>query len=419
MFGVIGRLTGAAVLVLAAAVAPACSSPSAPPQGSTPITPGARDDGEDRPSAPQENKFDPNAVRLGLRPVASGLEAPLGITHAGDGSNRLFVIQQGGEVLNVNTSTGQMQQFLDLSNLTEAGGEQGLLGLAFHPSFEDNGRFFVNYTNEAGDTVIAEYQATPANAARADPGSARILLEVDQPYSNHNGGQLAFGPDGFLYIGLGDGGSAGDPQNNGQRLNTLLGKILRIDVDADSGGEYAIPRDNPFARDPEALPEIWAFGLRNPWRFSFDQETGSMWIADVGQEVLEEVNRVQADAPGLNYGWDDMEGSQCYEPSSGCERTGKVLPVTEYSHEFGCSITGGFVYRGSEFPSLRGGYIFGDYCSGTIWGVPSDAPTSTRPVELLRTEHSISSFGEDQSGELFLTDLSSGEVLQVINEAEP
>jgi glucose/arabinose dehydrogenase len=348
-----------------------------------------------------------------LRPVATGLEAPLAITHAGDGSGRLFVVEQGGGIRIVQDGSLRSRPFLDLSDLTEASGEQGLLGLAFHPDYEANGRLFVNYTDNDGDTVVAEYRTDEDDPGSADPESARPLLRIDQPFANHNGGNLVFGSDGYLYIGMGDGGSAGDPQGNGQALDTLLGKLLRIDVDSPAGGRpYGIPADNPFVGRAEARPEIWAYGLRNPWRFSFDEETGRLWIADVGQSLLEEVNRVPADRPGLDYGWNVLEGTQCFA-SEGCDKTGRVRPVTQYSHDFGCSITGGHVYRGSRFPELQGGYLFSDFCSGTIWAVDATGPAPQRPTELLQTESSVSSFGVDENQELYLTDLASGTVYQV------
>jgi glucose/arabinose dehydrogenase len=298
------------------------------------------------------------------------------------------------------------EPFVDVSGSVTAGGEQGLLGLAFHPDYEVNGRFFVNYTDLEGDTVVAEYGSDPASAA-ADPGSERVLLEIEQPFSNHNGGALEFGPDGYLYIATGDGGSGGDPFGNGQSLSTLLGKMLRIDVDGPS--PYGIPADNPFAAS-DARREIWAYGLRNPWRFSFDERT--MWIADVGQGSFEEINRMPVTRAGVNYGWNIMEGPDCYESSS-CDRSGLARPITWYTHDEGCSVTGGYVYRGESFPQLQGTYIFGDYCSGGIWGVDADGPARQRPVKLLQTDRSISSFGLDERNELYLTDIGSGEVLQV------
>ena len=303
------------------------------------------------------------------------------ITHAGDGTGDLYVVEQTGTIRVLRGGRGKAEPFLDVTELIVSGGEQGLLGLAFHPSFEDNGRFFVNYTDTSGDTQIVEYET---RGARADEGSARPLLTVEQPFANHNGGHVAFGPDGALYIGMGDGGSAGDPEGNGQDPNALLGKLLRLDVDG------------------AAEPQIWALGLRNPWRFSFDEVSGDLWIADVGQSELEEVNRVDARSRGLNYGWNDMEGSACYE--GGCDPERYVLPITEYSHDLGCSVTGGYVYRGEEVPSMAGVYVFADYCSGTIFSIPSDAAAPTEPRVLLSPGFSVSSFGVDEQGELYVVD---------------
>ena len=355
------------------------------------------------------DRFSPAEVQLGLETIASGLEGPLLVTHAGDGSGRLFVVEQVGRIRIVENGRLMPDPFLDVSDLTEAGGEQGLLGLAFHPDFVRNRRFFINYTDVEGDTIVASYRAT-ADGRVADEDSARTILKVDQPYSNHNGGHMAFGPDGYLYIGMGDGGSAGDPENNGQNLETLLGKMLRVDVDV--RGTYAIPKDNPFA-DGGGAPEIWAYGLRNPWRFSFDVPTGTLWIGDVGQDQLEEIDRVPAERGGLNYGWNVMEGSRCY--GDACEAGDMVLPISEYDHDLGCSVTGGFVYRGERFPDLRGGYLFSDYCSGTIWAVGAHVAGPIEPAVLMESGRSISSFGVDEDGELYVTDIGAGEVLQVVD----
>jgi len=353
--------------------------------------------------------FRPGNVTLDLQTVAEGFEAPLGVTHAGDGSGRLFVVEQTGAIHILSDGKVLGEPFLDVRESVVAGGEQGLLGLAFHPAYSRNGRFFINYTDVNGDTVVAEVQ-TSNDPNVANGGSVTPLLQINQPYANHNGGQLAFGPDGYLYIATGDGGSAGDPEGNGQNTEALLGKLLRVDVD--SGDGYGIPDDNPFANGGGA-PEVWAYGLRNPWRFSFDNETDELWIADVGQGDFEEINKSRPDRGGLNYGWNVMEGSECFEGVD-CDPDDMVLPVSGYTHDAGCSVTGGYVYRGTEYPTLTGGYVFGDYCSGTIWGIDARAGRFTEPVELMESGLSISSFGTDEEGELYLTDLSGGRLLQVV-----
>jgi glucose/arabinose dehydrogenase len=358
--------------------------------------------------------FDPTRVRVALRPVARGLEAPLYVTGAGDGSERLFVVEQGGTIRIVEDGKVVPAPFLDISSRITSGGEQGLLGLAFHPNYEDDGRFYVDYTDRLGDTVVAEYRVDPANPNRADPSSERVLLHVTQPFANHNGGDVAFGPDGDLYVAFGDGGSGGDPMGNGQNLDTLLGKLLRIDVDHPSGGRpYGIPADNPFAKRSGARPEIWAFGLRNPWRFSFDRLTHDLWIGDVGQGEHEEIDHVPAGAGGQNFGWNIMEGPACFEPSTGCDRSGLTLPVASYTHAEGnCTVIGGYVYRGSAFRILRGGYLYADFCAGKVWLLDAQHPRQ-RSVEVLDVPHFVSSFGEDDEGELYLTALDSGDVFQV------
>lgn len=355
-------------------------------------------------------------VRVDLREIVSGLDGPLGVTNAGDGSRRLFVIEQEGTIRVVKRGKLLGRPFLDISGRIKAGGEQGLLGLAFHPRFDKNRRFYVNYTDEAGDTVIAEYKRSRKKRNRATASSARRILTFDQPFSNHNGGHVVFGPDGYLYIGTGDGGSGGDPQGNGQSKDTLLGKILRIDVDARSEDRaYGIPEDNPFVGEARSRPEIWSYGLRNPWRFSFEGSGGAMWIGDVGQNELEEIDREPASSPGgVNWGWNVKEGSECFEPPSGCEAASNDLtdPVAEYSHDLGCSVTGGHVYRGRQHTEMRGLYFFADYCSGTIWTLDANEPTREEVVRM-ESGRSISSFGESESGELFVTD-HDGELLQVV-----
>jgi glucose/arabinose dehydrogenase len=388
--------------------APETASPATPEPTAT-RSPSPRPTGAPSPERP----FDPQAVEVGARAVARGLEAPVGLANADDGSGRLYVVEQGGTIRYLENARGEPRPFLDISDRITAGGEQGLLGLAFHPRFEANGRFFVDYTDTQGDTVVAGYRASNGEA---DAASERVLLRVDQPFPNHNGGDLAFGPDGFLYISLGDGGSAGDPENNGQRLDTLLGKLLRIDVDAEDAGEYGIPRDNPFVGNAEARPEIWAYGLRNPWQFSFDRDNGALWIADVGQGDFEEVNRASSDAAGLNYGWRVLEGESCYEAPD-CDAGDFKAPVATYSHEFGCSVTGGYVYRGERFPSLRGAYITGDYCSGNLWALPAEVNNASDPEPTAQTGFGITSFGEDEAGELYMTDVNTGTILQVTGRA--
>jgi glucose/arabinose dehydrogenase len=391
---------------LFALIAVACSGDSAAP-GANPMPSASASESPDGSTG--DGAFRAERVGVALEPFVGGFVAPLFVTTAGDGGHTMFVVEQGGTIRVLDGQQVLERPFLDISDLTEAGGEQGLLGLAFHPDYPDDRRFFINYTDDAGDTVVASYEA--ASPTLADEDSAEILLEVDQPYANHNGGHLAFGPDGHLYIASGDGGSAGDPQENGQNPDALLGKLLRIDVDA--GQPYGIPSDNPYADGEGGAPEVWALGLRNPWRFSFDEPTGSLWVADVGQNALEEVNRVPLDEPGVNYGWNAMEGSACYE-SNDCDRSGLTLPVTEYGHEEGCSVTGGFVYRGDRFPSWRGGYFFGDFCSGSIWVIDARARSAVEPMLVASSDHSISSFGVDAAGELYVTDLASGEILRLV-----
>ena len=406
--GVFGRLALVGVIVL---LAGGCSGSeegeSVAPQ---PNRPSSSPSQEASRRPPQGVEFDPATVDLDLEPVAGGLDSPLGVTHAGDGSGRLFIVEQTGAIRVLRDGEILEEPFLDVGGLIVAGGEQGLLGLAFHPDFARNGRFFVDYTDVNGDTVVAEYTVSD-DPDRANQDSARTLLQVDQPFANHNGGQLDFGPDGYLYVALGDGGSAGDPDGNGQNTDVLLGKLLRLDVD--SGDPYGIPPDNPFA-DGGGEPEIWAYGLRNPWRFSFDSKTDDLWIADVGQGEFEEINRRPAAAAGLNYGWDQMEGLECYAGGD-CDPEGKIVPISGYDHDLGCSVTGGYVYRGKDLPELRGGYVFGDYCSGVIWAIDATEREFTEPVELMSSGLSISSFGLDEVGELYLTDLAQGELQQVVS----
>jgi len=353
-----------------------------------------------------------SAQDVALLPIASGLNQPVALTHAGD--TRLFITQQIGTVMVYDALGLRATPFLDIRSIVLSGGERGLLSVAFHPRYRDNGFFFVYYTNKNGDNSVARYQVSANDPDRADPASGTILLTIPHPdFANHNGGQLQFGPDGYLYIGTGDGGSGGDPSNHAQDLTQLLGKLLRIDVD--HGLPYTIPASNPFFGRGNARNEIWAYGLRNPWRFSFDRSTGELWIGDVGQDTYEEVDLQPATSiGGENYGWRKMEGFHCYNPSTNCTDPSFTMPILEYSHAQGaCSITGGYRYRGTQIPSLKGAYLYGDYCSGTIW-----TATQTNGVwpskTLFTTAIRISSFGEDVSGELYVMDVAKGIVYKFI-----
>jgi glucose/arabinose dehydrogenase len=352
---------------------------------------------------------DPSGYAWNL--VVGGFSRPVDIAEAGDGSGRLFIVEQAGEIRVVTGNQIQPSPFLDIRDrVGSQGNEQGLLGVAFHPNFKQNGFFYVNYTDLKGNTVIARFTAPPGSDSShptADPGSEMDLLHVDQPFPNHNAGQLAFGPDHYLWFGLGDGGSAGDPHHNGQSLNTLLGKMLRIDVD--HGSPYAIPPDNPFVSGG-GLPEIWAFGLRNPWRFTFDRQTGDLYIADVGQNQWEEIDYLPIGFAGqpANFGWNQREGKHPYKDSTNADTTGLVEPVFEYSHDQGCSVSGGPVYRGQALPAFQGVYLFGDYCSGMVWGLIHNSAGAWDGKVLFQTGLSISSFGQDQAGEIYLADLNGG-----------
>lgn len=347
----------------------------------------------------------PAAADVQLTTIASGLDRPLYLTNAGDGTDRLFVLEQTGKVWIFDEGEPLADPFLDVSEFISPSAdrpysEQGLLGLAFHPEYVDKGTFFINYTNRGGDTVVARYQVSLSNPNIADAGSGEIIFELAQPYANHNGGHIDFGPDGYLYISLGDGGSANDPLGAGQNRKLPLGSVLRIDVDA--GLPYAIPEDNPFVDDSLALDEIWAYGLRNVWRFSFDRATGDMYLADVGQNLWEEINFQPADsAGGENYGWNVWEGTHRFAGGSAPDH---VPPIFEYPHARGCSVTGGYVYRGSAIPQLEAVYLFADYCTGRIWASYRDASFAWQTVDFMSTEMAISSFGEDEKGEIYVID---------------
>ena len=346
--------------------------------------------------------------------VASGLSSPLDVQAIPGDRSRLFVVEQGGRIRVVRGGAVLPAAYLDIASRISSGGERGLLGLAFHPAFARNGRFFVNYTDRNGDTHIAEFRAAPA-ADVADPNSERQILFVGQPFANHNGGGLAFGNDGMLYIGLGDGGSAADPFGNGQNLATPLGKMLRIDVDR--GSPFAVPPDNPFVARAGAFPAVWAYGLRNPWRFAFDRLTGDLVIGDVGQNTLEEVDvGLASRRGGENYGWNITEGTRCFRPATGCSTAGLTLPVVEYGRGDGCSITGGVVYRGCRMPGYHGTYFYGDYCTGMIrsFRLASGQALDQRDwtAALGRGIRNISSFGVDADGEVHIVD-HDGEVYRI------
>ncbi len=343
--------------------------------------------------------------RLRLRQPVTGFDRPVHIANAADGSGRIFVVEKVGRVRIVKDGVLQATPFLDISDRVRSlGGEQGLLSVAFPPGYAAAGHFYVDYTDLMSNTVVARFALT-ADPDVADAASEQIVLTVTQPYANHNGGQLAFGPDdGYLYIGMGDGGSGGDPLGNGQNPAVLLGKLLRIDVETGNPATYTIPATNPYTQTSGYRPEIWALGLRNPWRFSFDRQTADLYIGDVGQSSYEEVDYQAAASPGgENYGWNIMEGFHCY-PADPCDQTGLTLPVVEYEHTQGnCSITGGFVYRGVDYPNMAGIYFYADFCTGSMWGLERGAGTWQNSL-LYDATFSISSFGEDEAGNLWVAE---------------
>ncbi|MCY4464837.1 MAG: PQQ-dependent sugar dehydrogenase [Chloroflexi bacterium] len=348
----------------------------------------------------------PEPAAMQLTSVAAGFFRPIYATHAGDGTGRLFVLEQSGKIWILQDGARKTVPFLDVSALisrialTQRYSEQGLLGLAFHPDYASNGVFFINYTDHGGSSVVARYQVMPQQPYLADPSSGQIIFRLNQPYANHNGGHIDFGPDGYLYIALGDGGSANDPLGAGQNRQMLLGTILRLDVD--NAFPYAIPPDNPFVNDAAALDAIWAYGLRNVWRFSFDRATGDMYLADVGQNQWEELNFQPADSRGgENYGWNVYEANTIF---AGGSAPNHVLPFFAYSHSLGCSVTGGYVYRGSAIAGLQAAYLFGDYCTGRIWASWRDSSLTWQTIELMKTNMAISSFGEDEAGEVYVID---------------
>ncbi|HLV70064.1 MAG TPA: PQQ-dependent sugar dehydrogenase [Xanthomarina sp.] len=355
--------------------------------------------------------------------VASGFNEPLSIRNAGD--DRLFIVEQGGYIKIINSDgTVNNTPFLDIDSKILSGGERGLLGLAFHPQYASNGYFYVNYTDNNGDTVVSRFTVNPPNANTVNTTTEEILLFVSQPNSNHNGGDLAFGDDGYLYIGLGDGGSSGDPGDRAQDLTTLLGKMLRIDVNSSSGGlNYAIPADNPFpnTQEPNALPEIWAYGLRNPWRFSFDRLTHDLWIGDVGQGQIEEIDMVALNQAAVNYGWRCYEGSQVYNTSGNCpsDTSELTFPISQYTHttsgNFKCSITGGYRYRGTAQPNFNGLYFFADYCSNEIGILENNGGTWDMSFTEPNSGNGWTGFGEDVTGEIYIAGIDSGNIYRILD----
>lgn len=353
---------------------------------------------------------------LALKQVFKGIsfQRPLAILQAPGQSNVWYVVEQAGRVLRIEGQAGKLKSnvFIDIRDRVESGpNEAGLLGMAFDPNFTSNGRVYFSYTwiDVSLESVLSRFWSQDGGIS-AQKQKEEMLLRVLQPFTNHNGGNIQFGPDGYLYLGLGDGGSAGDPEGNGQNTQSLLGTLLRIDVSGENVIKgYRIPKDNPFVKGG-GRSEIYAYGFRNPWRWSFDRKTGELWVADVGQNSWEEVDRVVA---GGNYGWNIREGTHCY--SGDCKKPGLINPVVEYSHAEGCSITGGYVYRGSVIPSLQGTYLFGDYCSGSIWGVNSIARTGVDKRILFKTDMNIASFGEDNEGEIYVVDLK-GRVFKIVKE---
>ena len=367
-------------------------------------------------AAQEPAPFDATGFSIGLEQVASGFEQPVFVTAADDGSDRLFVVERAGRIRIIASGQVAPEPFLDITPIVESGSsEQGLLSVAFPPDFSQSGVFYVYYTARGGegvgDNTIARYRVSEADPGRADAESGEVLMAIPDERVNHNGGLVLFGPDGFLYAGFGDGGGGGDPDGNGQNPRTVLGSIIRIDPNGDES-PYAIPPENPFADGEAGAPEVWIWGLRNPWRFSFDRETGDLFIADVGQNAVEEINWLPAGtAGGTNFGWNVTEGTRCFRTDS-CDTAGFTPPVAEYSHDFGCTVVGGYIYRGTLESELDGVYLFADFCSGLVWGLGRNAAGQWLVSDPVETGLSISSFGEDARGEVYLVDLR-GEIFRV------
>lgn len=354
-------------------------------------------------------------VSVGLVEVASGLSFPLYVTAPAGDVQRLFIVDKGGTIRVVKDGALLPTPFLDIAALVSTGSEQGLLGMAFDPQYATNGRFVVHYTDAAGNTRVSTFVRSAADPDQADPATEQLVLSAEQPFPNHNGGQILFGPDGYLYLGLGDGGSGADPEGRGQDLTDFLGSILRLDLGG--AAPYVVPADNPFVGIAAARPEIWSYGLRNPWRFTFDRATGDLYIGDVGQNAREEVDVSTAAGgagKGLNFGWSLMEGLHCFV-SIPCDQTGLELPVLEYSHDEGCSITGGYVYRGSAIPELQGHYFYGDFCGGWVRSFRYEGGAAVDPFQwpTLAPGGAVTSFGEDAAGELYVAS-SEGRVFRIV-----
>lgn len=403
----LATMVAVAVAACSAAVAPSASPSAAanvPPvctrTASTPTAPSP-----ERPAVVTASAEAVAALSLTLSPVIEGLETPVQIVEVPGDAGLRAIVERSGSVRLLDGDTIVRDRFIDLRDQVAFAGEQGLLSIAFHPDYDDNGRVFVYYSNLDGDGLIVEYART-IDPFRTDPASC-LILRVEQPTPDHNGGLITFGPDGYLYAGFGDGSPGGDPNGLGQRMDTHLSKLLRLDVDA--AGAYGVPATNPFVDDPSAMPEILALGLRNPWRYSFDAATDDLWIGDVGQARFEEVNVMPAGTSGANFGWSRMEGDRCYRTT--CDTAEYTLPVSTYEHEPDCAIVGGYVYRGSAIPDLAGWYVFGDFCSGTIRAIDAAAARAPdaglqEPVILLDSDAVSVSFGEDRDGELYVVDLA-------------
>lgn len=396
------------------------SSSSEPPSATLgpPLTPLPS---EGSPSPPPQTGFDPSTMRIVLEPLVTGLAQPVALAHATDGSGNLFIVEREGRIL-VLDPQGQLQQqpMLDIRDRVDTQGERGLHYLVFHPAYESNGRFFVHWTDASNMSYIQEYRGTAGETVAPDSG--RTVLRIQHPDWNHKGGWMGFGEDGYLYIAVGDGGgnTPGDPFGNGQDRSDLLGNILRIDVDGER--PYAVPQDNPYfgQRGGNTADEIWAYGLRNPWRASFDRETGNLWIGDVGQDATEEIDVIPAGQGGLNFGWSDMEGTRCHNLPD-CDPADYTGPIATYRTDADCAVTGGHVYRGSASPLLAGAYLFGDYCSGTIWGFDAAAALETGQTDfgrLAATNLNIVSIDEDESGELYAVDIG-GTVQRITAQPRP